>query len=374
MEDHGNLVGGSKAETKAGRFEVRAATSPWESLGVFPLSDAAALRGALEGLAGAAKAWGGLAAAERRRRLTRAARAFAGSAPGPVARRLGLDPAELAPHRAPLAVPEPGAPRADPDGVALCAPAWSELYCGTWEAVSVELAQGRGVLVAADPRLPHLAEALAHALLEAGVPGEALALVHGAADPALAAAIGEPAVVSLRASGGARRIAALRRAAEEARCEAHISVRSSESLEVPPLDADADLAALAAEVVERAFGRSRALFGQLAGQVARVFVPERLLSRFTALLLAALEESEPARRPLPLIDDEAVLATKAAWARGLDEGATLIAGGGVPASAAPGSRLVLPTVFTNVELDMQLPHRREPLPVLSLLRSRDAHA
>lgn len=368
-EERGNLVGGRRAPTQAGRTPVHAATPPFEHLGTFPVSDAETLRAALAGLVSAPAAWGGLDPAERRRRLARAAQVFAEADLRPAARRLGLDPAELQAHRGPLEVPEPqGEAGAARGGVALCAPAWSELFCGTWHAVAGELATGRAVLLAADPRLPHVANALVLALLEAGIPGEALALAHGAGEAALEAACADPAVVRLRASGAAPRIARLRRAAAQAGCETSLSVPAAAGLELAP---EADLAAAAADVVERAFGRVRSLFGQLAGQVARVFVPERRFAPFTALLLSALEESEPARRPLPLIDDETVLAARAAWARGLDEGATLIFGGRAPAGAAAGARLVLPTVFTNVELDMELPHRREPLPVLSLVRARD---
>ena len=414
MTEHANLVGGRPHRTTDGRREVRAACAPFEPLGTFPVSGPAAVQEALEVLRAApwqARPW-----AERVRLLERAARALGEAEHGAVARRLGLDLEELAPHAVRSAGigggipagPEnggdggpggPGGPGGN-GGIALVAPDWSELFCGTWHSVALELARGRAVLLCADPRVPHVAEEIVRALLAAGVPDEALALLHGATEEALDAALADPSVTSVRASGPAPRIARLRRAAEAGRHEAALLVPSSSACELAP---DADLAAAAADVVERAFGRSRALFGQLPGHVARVFVPERLFSRFTDLLLERLEASEPWRRPLPLIDAEALARVRTAWALGLDEGATLIAGGGVPGVApgppAPGDRpealaagdelpasgaageaaggagprdlRVLPTVFTNVELDMDLARRPEPQPVLSLLRSRD---
>jgi acyl-CoA reductase-like NAD-dependent aldehyde dehydrogenase len=134
-----------------------------------------------------------------------------------------------------------------------------------------------------------------------------------------------------------------------------------------------DPARRAHEVLDRAFGPVRALGGQRAGQVARVFCHERRLSAFTDALLEALDA-----RPLeggcrPFVDGlEGRIARLVRL--GLDEGATLVRGAldGRPGFRG-GSRdaSLWPRIFTNVEPGMALARAQEPAPVLSLVRVAD---
>jgi acyl-CoA reductase-like NAD-dependent aldehyde dehydrogenase len=289
------------------------------------------------------------------------------------------------------------------EGLLLFAPAWSELVAPAAAALTSALLLGRTVLVVSDPHAPMVAEALVAALGRAGLPGGVLSLVHDDGEDALRAAIGSGAASYTRASGYPRRVRRFERLAS-----IHIHADFGSGVETSPaptvdlrilrsrstiVRSSEDPAERAAEIVERSFGRSRSLSGQLPGQIARALCDERILSRFTEALLAELRRSHDVAHPAPLVERESEDHLRRVRVLGLDEGATLIfdgddlqalstggvaAGGADPhriePDAAPRSpaaawdAILSPTVFTNVEERMRLSLLGRPVPLLCLLR------
>jgi acyl-CoA reductase-like NAD-dependent aldehyde dehydrogenase len=255
-------------------------------------------------------------------------------------------------------------PRPRESGPAIVAGDWRRGLAGLAEDVLEALLRGRGVIVLPDARVPDLGARLACAAERVGA-GTSVAVLFGMPRELLAHALelGHGTGLSVTAAGSRARRIELRRA-----CEAH----AIEATRLVPLrvgvaevDATGDLEGQAGELIEAAFGRERTLGGQLSGALGRVHCPERRFSTFTAALLAGLESAPCVREPLPLIDAEAVAAARSACSLGLDEGATLIAGGAV---GPEPERVVAPMVFTNVEPAMASARRQDPLPVLCLLR------
>lgn len=378
-ENRGNLVRGRREPSRgAGRYELRAAREPWGSLGFWPRSDRDDLAPALAAAATGTREWAGTSRETRRRVLLTAAEELeARFDPAELAEITGLDQEEAATLRRdfaaslddmdPPAGSGSGRGSASRGGIALCLPHWTELGVGVVRMVGAELFAGRAVILVPDARLPQLADRFADALLTAGLPPAAIAVVHGL-DERVAFKALQGGIDAVRASGSRRKIRSLRLAAEAARVpRTHLSRLRNRATEIDPED-DFDLSAR--RVVDAAFGRSRTLFGQRAGQVGRVFCPERIHSRFTARLLEVLESDRVATDPLPLIDKAAVRTVRASWSGALDRGATMIFGGRSPADDVGhrASRRVLPTVFTNAEIAGGGELDDRPEPVLHLHR------
>lgn len=365
MEPQNFVAGAWRPSRAAGRFVVRDPLEPARELGSWPRSGGEELALVREAWERPPCSW---PLAERRAALARAAARLAadGACAAACAARLALEPDEWRAHAEGLEPPLDARGRETSEGVCLLAPHWSELVRGPWQALAGALLDGRRVLLFADERLPAASAALLAALLAEGVPSDALALLHGADAGLVEEALALPGARALVASGGASRLGRLRRAA----------LRRGGSLELRlalvqggerTLEATDDLERAACEVACDAFGRARALSGQLGGALARVVCPERRLSRFTALLLAELERSTDVARPLPFASEEEEGAARRARALGLDEGATAIFDA-TPLDAAGPARAHA-AVFTNVEPTMELARLSEPAPVLRLLRT-----
>jgi len=366
-----NLVAGSWIDSVGGgRLDLSAALAPRAALGSWPSSGPADVALALEAAAVGARAWSELAPGRRRELLLAAVHALEEDtdALALTASRLGLTAEEMARH-AGLG----GALRgmidsrvaSGPGGVSVSVPAWSELFLGAFGGVAEELVRGNACVLVADPELPMVADAVARALLAVGVGEGVLSVLHGLTREGLAALVVDERVRALAVTGNRERISSLRHLVEGRQLEREaLTLLRCGAAEIGPHD---DLEARAVELVEAAFGRGRALFGQRPDQVARIFCPERQFSRFTEALLAALGESEVTDNPLPLIDRQAVADVQRQWAVGLDDGATLVFGGGIVGTAQ--DRCVMPTVLTNVDPGMACARRQEPMPILCLLRT-----
>ncbi|MCZ6599156.1 MAG: aldehyde dehydrogenase family protein [Planctomycetota bacterium] len=330
------------------------------------------VRAALQACTTAAPAWAERSSAERAGVLRVAAAWLEEDHVGAelCAAALGAEVGEILPHlRGCRELVESRLPPPESaEGIVVLHLEWTELARGILLRAVDALGAGRAVLLFSDPRLPLVADRVALALEHGGLPAGAFAVVHGAGDDALATALDVPAVRALVASGTQRRIEALRRLAESREGDGEVVLE----LEVPvnatvEVEAGVDVGGVAAEIVDGAFGRARTLSGQLPGRLGLVQCDPRVLPELTAALLAALDENDDVQDPIPLIDREAVREIQAVWRLGLDEGATLIAGGDAMGSTA-GERRVLSTVFTNVEPGMQLADTLAPGPLLCLLR------
>ncbi len=423
---HGNCIGGERRPAQGGAvFEIAAPPIRPEgrprSLGTWPRSGAADVQSAVAAARASASAWSALGAAGRREILARAALELAGN-PDPgglLGTRLALEEGEIAAHFAPLvevldqALRSPfesfASRRIAEQGLLLLAPAWGELLASPAAALFSALLLGRTVLFVSDARAPMLADALAAALVRAGLPGGVLSVLHGDGEDVLRAAAASGATTYVLASGFPARARRLERLAstwpgpgagvgpgfgegvQSAAAPAfELHVLRSRSALVRSAD---DPIERATAVVEGAFGRSSSLSGQLPGQVARAICHERSFSRFTEAVLAALRRSPDVAHPAPLVDRESEDHLRRARVLGLDEGATLIfdadsmgsasgprESGSVPESAdgdgdttprspgAGGDAILAPTVFTNVEERMRLALLGRPAPILCLMR------
>jgi acyl-CoA reductase-like NAD-dependent aldehyde dehydrogenase len=260
-------------------------------------------------------------------------------------------------------------PRSACGPVAVVACHWSELAGGLLRAVGSALQAGRAVLILADARTPMCADAVIEDLLEAGLPAELVAVLHGLGTGARALLAGDErlgdALVSSADADGIRDWRAwgleLGLAAPELR------LLRAGSYGVSWGD---DLELAAQRVSHAAFDGERTLFGQAAGSVGQVQVDERCFSAFSEALLRELAAGGWGQRGLALIDRAARDDWEQRWTSGLDQGATLIAGG-ASFSQRPGARdlRVQPTVLTNVEPHMLCARAGFPSPVLCLLRA-----
>lgn len=247
--------------------------------------------------------------------------------------------------------------------VAWFAPDWRNALAGTLPALARELLLGHAPVIVSDGRMPEVAQAFALAAEAVGLPRGVLQVLHGPTRELVALGLEDARDdVALCASGSLERMAELRRLCEQRGLDPRLAALRAGAAEILVHE---DLAAAAREVVERAFGRGPTLGGQLSGTLARVHCPARRFARFTELLLEALAASPAARRPVPQLDATALARAQAACELGLDEGATLIAGGESDAER----RTFAPAVLTNVEAYMESARRQEPVPVLCLLRA-----
>ncbi len=245
-------------------------------------------------------------------------------------------------------------------GVVLCVPHASELVLAPLARAGAHLARGERVLLVVPGNLP----ALAHlAAAWAGAECRALAVVVDDGLGCLREALGARAIGRVEASGPPARVQALAElcaSACAAEVERELRVLRNTSLVVGRED---DPEAAAREAVQRAFGRVRALGGQREGALGRVVCHERSFSRFTSALLAQLEGAGEVA--LALLEPETREHLEAAWALGLDEGATPLV------SHEDHTRMV----FTNVDPRLQLAALARCAPLLCLVRaSGDAEA
>jgi acyl-CoA reductase-like NAD-dependent aldehyde dehydrogenase len=378
-----NLIAGSPAPA------ARGGTFPGEDGSAWPRSTAPDVAAALA--AGRACKWSARSAAARRRVLARAALHIAREPDprGRVAAALGLTPRALGALHDELereldeAVQAPAVPR----GPRLFLPHWSGLPRRTLAPLLRLLASGDPLTWIVDPHLPELA-AVAPALFEAGLEPGALSVLHDDGDTALRAALASGGYAHVWSSGpeerGERIAQATRRpcAAEaalrpfgagvlEARAAAHTHEEfTSRAAQVARAD-DPEHSARA--IARAAFDPELTLGGELPDSVGRVHVHPRRLSRFTAALLAALEE-RASELGAPRVPRERATAAALGAARdlGLDEGATLIhEDAGVGSRRAGGGAILVRLVFTNVEPHMRVAALRRPMPLLSILRGDD---
>ena len=371
--DHENRIDGRpRPSVRTGRFTWRAASAPCEELGTFPRSGTDEVREARRVLAGGVRDWWRRPLEERRRLVERGLARFAGALQRHgirLADGLGLDPDEYEPEldrarkdgslAARKARPAPG-------GVTLILADWRVRAGALAAAVARSLVEGRTLLLCSDERAPLLPELLVDSLLEAGLPSDAVALLHAPDGEAVGSAV-KSGLEHVIAWGGRETIAGLRRLASGASVPTmslHLHRALSDRLPrgVHPEDA-------AREVTRRAFGRAHTLSCARGGQLATLYVPAGELSEFTAALLQHLEHSRDFNEPLPALDPGAAGRAREAWTLGLDEGATLLAGGEQRGSNTP--RLLLPVLMTNGEARMRAARRVEPTALLLLCRERD---
>jgi acyl-CoA reductase-like NAD-dependent aldehyde dehydrogenase len=264
------------------------------------------------------------------------------------------------------------APASENRGLACVRVHWSELLAGVWNEVAPLLVAGRTVLLLSDPHAPELAARVALAFADAGLPPDALALVHDDSGACLEAAARDERISSFHVSGPASVVRPLeRRLAARRKPEFGAGLDDTHRLHVlrnraHVVTRDEDITSAATAVIHGAFGRGSALSGQAPHSIGRVLCHERVFSHFTAELLAQLAASRDAREPLALLERELVDDARRMYELGLDEGATPIFT--AAESMGADARFHFPVVFTNVEEHMRLARVSRPAPVLRLMR------
>lgn len=363
-----NWVGGGWARAERGlEFEVGERTGGAER---WPRSGAEDARRALEAAASAGAEWQRLGRARRVAELRRVAEALeTGAVSAALAPDLGLGADELRGRideelfrfREALELLLEGP---EERGVGAFLAHWSDLVGGLGARVARSLAAGRTLVVRSDRRLPRAAQLLAQAFERAGLAGGPLCVLHGDQPDLDTTLAGSPAVASVRVREADSALSAwLPRAMARPETIWELWRVANASL---ALSESCDVGLAADDCVERFLGRSTTLSAQFPGSIARVLCPERLFSRFTEELLASLDRSPDARRPVPALDADLTDHLAHAWALGLDEGATPLRGEDPLGRAGGDGPAGL--VFTNVAPRSGLARLTRPAPILALVR------
>ncbi|HVS19768.1 MAG TPA: hypothetical protein VMT18_14280 [Planctomycetota bacterium] len=276
-------------------------------------------------------------------------------ADGELAQALVWD--ELLRAREALELARDGGPESQ--GVGAFALHWSDRAGLGFARLVGRLVAGTCVVLVADGRLPQSGLALARAFEAADPPAGTVALLV------------DDGRTLRRAARRDGRLAFARECAAPHERLGLGDPGPAEWLRVPLATATAvvlsgdDPEAAAADVLDRALGASRTLFGQFPGSVGRVLCERRMLARFTAALLARLDADPRCGSPCAPVEEDLAGHLQESWGLGLDEGAAPIFGE-PPASAEAG---VVPLVFTNVDPHGRLIALDRPAPLLRLARA-----
>jgi aldehyde dehydrogenase (NAD+) len=227
------------------------------------------------------------------------------------------------------------------------------------------LAAGNGVVFKPSELTPGTAEALVRALLEAGLPAGAIALVHGG--PAAGAAlVADPRVGAITFTGSSAVGAAIHRATTpRQRCQLEMGGKNP-----MVVLADADLDRAAALIVRGAFGLS----GQACTGTSRVLVEDAVHDALVERLVAAARGRTLGHGLAggvdmgPQASAEQLTKVTGYVASAVDDGAKLLAGDEpLPAGCGHG-HFVRPTVLTEVAPGDPIAQQEVFGPVLAVLR------
>ncbi|HEX2128227.1 MAG TPA: aldehyde dehydrogenase family protein [Solirubrobacterales bacterium] len=197
-----------------------------------------------------------------------------------------------------------------PRGVVAVIAPWNFPLAISTGMVVAGLATGNGVAYKPAEQTPGCALALVEALLAAGMPAGALALLPGGDDPGIAL-VASPGVHTIAFTGScAAGLAISRAAAEPAPGQGHMKrvIAEMGGKNCVIVDADADLDEVVPDVVRSAF----AFAGQKCSAAARLLVHERIADGLASRLRGAIESllvgppDEFGTDVGPLIDGESV--------------------------------------------------------------------
>jgi acyl-CoA reductase-like NAD-dependent aldehyde dehydrogenase len=246
---------------------------------------------------------------------------------------------------------------ADSPGVGVFALHWSERAGLGLARLVARLAGGACVVLVADGRLPEAGLALARAFEAADPPAGALALLCDDGRTLRRAARADARLAFAREWAAPHE--RLERAAAGPREWLRLPLASGATA---VLSGD-DPQAAARDVLDRALGPSRTLFGQFPLGVGAVLCQRRVFARFTSALLAALEADPRLGVARAAVEEDLAPWLQEAWSLGLDEGAAPLCGG------PPEGGLLAPMLFTNADPDGRLIALNRPAPLLRLARA-----
>ncbi len=227
------------------------------------------------------------------------------------------------------------------------------------------LAAGNGVVFKPSELTPATAEALVRALLDAGLPPGALALVHGGAE-AGAALVADRRVGAITFTGSSAVGAAIHAATVPAqRCQLEMGGKNPMIVL-----ADADLDRAAALIVRGAFGLS----GQACTGTSRVIVEDAVHDALSDRLVAAARARVVGNGLSdgvdmgPLASADQLAKVRRSLAEAADDGAKVQAGDESLAAGCEHGHFVRPAVLTDVTPDSAIARQEVFGPVLAMLR------
>ena len=227
------------------------------------------------------------------------------------------------------------------------------------------LAAGNGVVFKPSELTPGTAEALVRALLEAGLPAGAIALVHGGAE-AGAALVADPRVAAITFTGSTAVGTAIHRATSpRQRCQLEMGGKNP-----MVVLADADLDRAAALIARGAFGLS----GQACTGTSRVIVEDAVHDALVERLVTAAR----ARTVGDGLTDGVDMGPQASRAQlervrahvetAVDDGAKQLAGDEPLPAGCEHGHFLRPVVLTGVGPDDPIAQQEVFGPVLAVLR------
>ena len=260
--------------------------------------------------------------------------------------------------------------RHEPIGVCGMITPWNWPMNQVAAKVMPALAAGCTMVLKPSEEAPVSAMTLAEVLDRAGVPAGVFNLVNGYGPEVGEAMSAHPGIDMMSITGSTRAGIAVARAAAQTvkRVTQELGGKSANII----LD-DADIPATVSRGVRHCMGNS----GQSCNAPTRMLVPERHLDRATAVAREAadgLHVDDPAWEGPhigPVVNQRQWTKIQDLIRAGMDEGATLVAGGpGRPDHLERGF-YVRPTVFTNVGNDMRIAREEIFGPVIALIGYRD---
>lgn len=224
--------------------------------------------------------------------------------------------------------------------------------------VAPALAAGNAVVFKPPLATPLSATRLFELMLEAGVPGELIALLHGEGNTVGQQMVEHPGIDFFTFTGSTpvgKRI-------QDARGMRPVALELG-SIAATIVCADADLERAALRCAQSGFRRQ----GQACTSTQRLFVQRDVLDRFQSMLLEQVgrlvigDPRDHATDVGPMISEKDAIRGEA-WAReAVEQGATLLAGG------VRDGAVLRPTVLTDVTIDMRVMREEIFAPVLSII-------
>jgi aldehyde dehydrogenase (NAD+) len=236
----------------------------------------------------------------------------------------------------------------------------------TWKAFPALLC-GNAVILKPSEDVPHTAHILVETLLEAGLPPEAIQLVHGRGEIVGKALVDHPDVAVVSFTGSTATGAAIGETC--GRMHKRLSLEMGGKNAQIVMD-DADLELALEGILWGAFGTT----GQRCTATSRLILHRAIHDRFVADLASRAEQlrlgdgREPGTEVGPLIHEDARKKVECYVEIGGRERAELVTGGRAPGGRLAKGWFYRPTIFTGVKPGSRLEQEEIFGPVLSVIR------
>jgi succinate-semialdehyde dehydrogenase/glutarate-semialdehyde dehydrogenase len=225
--------------------------------------------------------------------------------------------------------------------------------------VAPSLAGGNGVVLKPSALTPLTSALLCEKLLEAGLPPELLALVHGGGETTGTWLLEEPDISFYTFTGSTRVGREIQRAAGLRKTQLELG-----SIASVIVCADADLQKAATKIANAAFRKA----GQVCTSVQRLYVERGAVEELQTLLAAAAKQMpagdprNPATRVGPMISESAAIRIES-WVKEAQAGGAAAITGGQPREGS----VIAPTILTKVKREMKVVDQEAFGPIVSIL-------